>query len=169
MLYAFCLWRGIQEQINNAIAIRLRPNPPLSTGLCNLEIFMDALYAARFFEVMDRGFEYTSFKMHMKAIHETKWYVAPYANYFFGKTMPDPIYAKSEATKYAAYAAALDAALPNSTLKLAPSLAKLASNANQNAISATLYVEAYTAGFRRFFRTVIESVMSKKFGVKMVT
>lgn len=165
LLIAYLLNRANKEKVSNAIALRLRPNPPLSAAYVNLEIFADALNAARFFEVLGRQDEYNSFKENMKEIRRTMWYVAPYSMYLYGKSAPDPSYHKTEAAKLASYASALRTALPNSTLLMSPALEKLAEESNRNAISSALYVEAYVVAFRRLFRVSIEQQMAKSFGI----
>jgi hypothetical protein len=169
LLIGYLLHRSSTEKVTNAIALRLRPNPPLSAAYLNLEIFVDALHSARFFEVLGKVDEYRSFKDHVKEIRATMWYVAPYSYYLYGKTAPDPLYQKGEAAKMASYAAALTTALPTTTLALSPALLKLAEESNRNAISSVLYVEAYVTAFRRFFRVSIEQNMAKTFGVSRAT
>jgi hypothetical protein len=165
VMLGFLMYRNTEEKVSNAIAIRLRPNPPLSAAYCNLEIFADALHAARFFEAIGTIQEYLSFKNHMKEIKATMFYVAPYAKYLYGKSSPDPLNAKAEAGKLGSYAVALNSALPGSTLGMSPALLKLADQQGRNSISAALYVDAYVIGFKRFFSVSVENKIKKLYGV----
>lgn len=163
LLMAYCLHRVQTKKLSGAISYRLATSPPLAMGFNNLEIFMDALNAAEFFAMMGRTAEYTTFKDHMRTIRSSMWYVAPYSLYLFGKTKPDPLYAKGEAAKLAAYAAAISSALPNSTLIYSPALRKMANQASVNSISAQLMIEGYVDAFRQFFkRTVARTLTEKK-------
>jgi hypothetical protein len=164
LTYAYLLMRNARQKISGALAYRLFPNPPMSAAYCNLELFMDSLNAALFFDVLDKKSEYLSFKQNMKEIRETMWYVAPYSIYMFGKTTPDPTYAKAQAATLAAYASAIGDALPNTSLTMSPALMKLANEANRNSISSALYVRAYSGAFVRYFRQSIETSLMKKFG-----
>jgi hypothetical protein len=166
LLLAYLFTRAKTEKITNAIALRLRPNPPLSAAFVNLEIYCDALNAARFFEVFGKQDEYRTFKTNMAEIRRTMWYVAPYSKYLYNKSVEDPQFEKAEAGKLAAYAAALRVALPTSSLAMSPALDKLATESNRNALAATLYVESYVLAFRRFFRFTVEQNMSRAFGVR---
>lgn len=167
VLLAYCLWRLQREKVSNAIAVRLQPTPPLAVAYVNLEIFMDALHAARFFEALKRDHEYKEFKKSMAEIRSTMYYVAPYSFYLYGKTAPDPVFHKNNAAKLASYAAALKTALPGSTLVLSPALMKLADDQARNSIANQMLVEAYVAGFRRFFRVLVQNEMTKSFNIRV--
>jgi hypothetical protein len=165
LLHAYLMYKNKVDKVTNAIAYRLHPNPPGAAAYCNLELFIDSLNNARFFEVLGKEQEYRTFKEAMKQIKDSMWYVAPYSYYLFGKSSPDPLALKAEAAKLASYAAALSVALPNSSLIPSPALKKLAESEAKNSISAQLYVQAYASGFARFFRHTIEGSIAKKFGV----
>jgi hypothetical protein len=165
LTYAYLLYKNSREKITNSVALRLFPNPPGATAYCNLEIFINALHSARFFEVLDRMDEYIAFKTQMKEIKRTMWHVAPYAMYLFNKTAVDPVSIKQEIAKMAGYATALTGAMPNTSLAMSPALSKLASENGRNTFSAGLLVNAYVAGFTRFFRHSIEARMAKVYGV----
>lgn len=162
LMIAYCHHRVVTMKLSGAIAYRLVAQPPLAVAYHNLEIFMDALSASDFFKVLDRVHEYSSFKDHMKTIRSTMWYVAPYSLYLYNKTAPDPSYAKQEAAKLASYAAAINTALPNTTLVFSPALRKLASQAAVNSISATLLVEGYVDAFRRFFKQTVTRTLTDR-------
>lgn len=169
LLVAYCMHRIQSKKLSAAISYRLSTAPPMAMGYHNLELFMDALNASEFFDTLNRTHEYRAFKEHMVTIRRTMWYVAPYSLYLYGKTMPDPTYAKQEAAKYAAYAAAITQALPDTTLVFSPALRKMAQQAAVNSISAQLVVQAYVEAFRRFFRLMITSDMAEKKKIKAQT
>jgi hypothetical protein len=164
LLYAFLLKRNTDEKITNSISYRLSPNPPLSAAYCNLEIFIEALAAAGFFEALGRNAELASFRANMEEIKATMYFCSPYAHYLYGRDIPDPQHLKSEVAKLAAYASALGTALPNSSLVLSPSLKKLAEENARNSISATLYVSSFAAAFTHWCRGTIEQSLKKKLG-----
>jgi hypothetical protein len=164
--YAYLLYKNATEKVTNAIAYRLHPNPPGAAPYCNLEIFIDALNAAKFFDFLDRNAEYNTFKSLMREIRRTMYYAAPYSNYLFGKSVEDPSNIKSEAAKMASYATAIQGVLPGTTLLLSPSLMKLAQLQGVNDISSNLLVNAYVTGFTRYFKHTIESNMARKYGVR---
>lgn len=165
MLYAYLLFRSKSTPVSNAIALRMAPNPPLASGYCNLEIFIDALHSAGFFDALGTADEYRHFKDNMKEIRSSMHYVAPYAFYLYGKSAPDPLFIKQEAGKLAAYASALKDALPGTSLIMSPALMKLAGESSRNSISATLHVQGFASAFQRFFRITVEQSLAKRLGV----
>jgi hypothetical protein len=169
MLYAYLLYKNATEKVTNSVAYRLHPNPPGAAAYCNLEIFIDSLNMARFFDILDRQQDYVNFKSYMREIRRSMHYVAPYSFYLYGKTAPDPLALKAEAGKMAAYATALKTVLPGTTLAMSPALAKLADQQGKNDISANLLVTAYVTGFTRYFKHTIEASMAKKYGVSRGT
>jgi len=162
LMLAYCMWRGRKQKISAAISYRLHSAPPFAMAYTNLEIFMDALHAADFFFVLNRESEYRSFKEHLRTIKESMYYVAPYADYLYGKTAAEPSYERSEAAKSAAYAAALNSALPSTTLVFSPALKKLSEQASVNSIGAQLMVEGYAEAFRRYFKTTISKTLTDR-------
>jgi hypothetical protein len=159
LLCNYLYHRSKAENMTGAITYRMFPVPPMFSGLCNLELFMDALQATGFFELMSKGDEYTEFKTHMSTIRSSMHLCAPYAHYLYGQSQDQPVESKNLAAKYASYATAIDAVLPNGTLNLSPSLRKLAENQGRNAIAANLQVEAFVKAYRQYHATLIEGKM----------
>jgi hypothetical protein len=159
LLVNYLYLRAKNEGMTGAITYRMHPVPPMFAGICNLELFMEALNAVGFFDMMNKSSEFTEFKAHMNVLRKTMHLCAPYAHYLYGLSSQTPIESKNAAARYAAYATAIDAVLPSGTLNLSPSLRKLALESGKNAIAANLQVEAFVKGYRRFHSLLIEGRM----------
>jgi hypothetical protein len=145
-----------------SIAYRLHPAPPMFATYTNLELYIDQLNLIGFFEYMNKQAEYTLFKSAMNAIKKKMHFAAPYSNYLYGRTEADPTAEKAIAIKVAAYATAIAAVMPNSSLLESPALQKLVTQTSDNTISANLLIEAYVTAYRSFHRRIVEQRLSQR-------
>jgi hypothetical protein len=166
MLYlvTFMYHRAKQEKITGALAYRMRPVPPTFAAYCNLELYIDALNATGFFDLMDIKNKYVEFKVNLKIIKTNMHLSSPYAHYLYGETRDDPSSSKSAVAAFGAYAVAIDAVLPNGTLNLSPALRKLAENEGKNSINAKIQVDAFVKAYRRFYSQIVEGNLTKTLG-----
>lgn len=145
-----------------SIAYRLHPAPPMFATYTNLELYVDQLATIGFFEYMNKTSEYEAFKSAMASIKKKMHFAAPYSEYLYGQSVADPVAEKSIAIRVAAYATAIAAVMPNSTLLDSPALQKLVAQTSDNTISANLLIEAYVTAYRSFHRRIVERRLESK-------
>lgn len=147
-----------------SIAYRLHPAPPMFATYVNLELFIDQLNVIGFFENMGKTPEYASFKSAMNLIKKKMHFSAPYAQYLYGRSEPDPTAEKAVAIRIAAYCTAIANVMPNSSLIQSPALQKLITTTSSNSISANLLVEAYVSAYRAYHKRLVERKLTGVIG-----
>lgn len=160
-------WMAHQSgNITGAVAYRLHPTPPLFAAYINLSLFVESLAMIRFFEFMGKNDDLVRFRGAIARMKSVMHFCAPYSNYLYGSTLADPTNDKQIAAEFASLAIALNAAIPNSSLGLSPSLAKLAANAANVNVGAHLQVEAFIVAYRRFHVHLVTSQLRTIAGIK---
>jgi hypothetical protein len=121
---------------------------------------MDSLDAVNFFGYINKKDDYRDFKAAYAEFAAIAAYTAPYAEYLYGRSLPEPVDLKARMSRYAGYGEAIGRIMPDSTLVNSPSFAKLVSSSAANTILSGQTVEAYVTAYRTFIARLVSNKLS---------
>jgi len=151
-----------RNELSFAIGRRITPHGPGTVSMFLLNMVIQQLNEVDFFQFMGREDAYAHFKGMYASYAKTSYLEVPYANFFYGASKAESVDLKQAVGPMFAYAAAIGAAMPHSSIGDSVSLKREASAAASNSITAKLEVESFVKAYRTFLRTLIREKMSKK-------
>jgi hypothetical protein len=155
-----------RNDLSFAIGRRITPHGPGTVSMFLLNMVMDQLEHVNFFDFLKRNDQYTHFKGVFNQYAKTSHLEAPYALFFYGTGKAESVEMKQAVAPMYAYAAAIGAAMPHSTIGDSVSLRRDASASANNSITARLEVESFVRAYRTFLRSMIRKKLEVKAGLR---
>lgn len=150
------------NELSFAIGRRITPHGPGTVSMFLLNMVVEQLKQVEFFKFMQREEDYTQFKGMYASYAKTSYLEVPYARFFYGTSKAESVDLKQSVAPMFAYAAAIGAAMPNSTIADSVALRREATAAASNSITAKLEVESFVKSYRSFLRNLIRNRLTAK-------